>query len=171
MEVSQSISVENFSGSQLRPGLLELCSGSAILSFTAETMGFFSLPVDYERNKFTTHMPIIKMDLTEESTVEICIQLIRSGSIQVITAAVPCGTASRAREIPIPGGPKPLRSSEFPYGLPSLAGVDLVRVQLANLIYSNVHRILVEGHLSGCLCLEENPDKSLFWMLDEPNHL
>ena len=40
--------------------------------------------------------------------------------------APPCGTSSRARELP--NGPPPLRSLEFPDGLPSLSGLDALRV-------------------------------------------
>ena len=54
--------------------------------------------------------------------------------------APPCGTMSRAREIPLPQWlkdkgipePYPLRSTQHPQGLPGLDGTDLIKVQKAN---------------------------------------
>ena len=154
-----------------KPGFLELCAGSATLSFVAENKGFFAIPVDYSRNKFNPRIPVVKMDLTDRATVDICKELIRSGAVQVVTAAVPCGTASRAREIYMPNGPKPLRSELYPYGLPDLGESDWQRVEIANIIYANVHEILLEADLHHCLCLLENPANSLYYHLDEPKHL
>ena len=162
---------DRFSGSISRPGFLELCAGSANLSFTAEQAGFFALPIDYSRNKFIPKVPVIKLDLTEGHTVDICKDLIQTGTVQVVTAAVPCGTCSRAREIYIPGGPKPLRSDDHPYGLPWLSGVDLARVETANVIYANVHEILLFADKYGCISFEENPGNSIFFLLDEPQEL
>ena len=154
-----------------RPGLLELCSGSATLSYVADFKGFFAVPIDYGRNKFQPRLPTIKMDLADYDSVDICCDLIRSGSIQVVTAAVPCGTASRAREIPIPNGPRPLRTESHPYGIPGLTPAELLRVETANKIYANVHKILLVADSCGCICFVENPRNSLFFCLDEPKHL
>ena len=159
-------------GNHPRPGILELCAGSATLSWVADQEGFFAIPVDYSRNKFQTKLPVTKMDLTSKDSVKICVELIRTGTIQVVTAAVPCGTASRAREIYIgPNGPKPLRSEAYPYGLPGLEGLDLTRVEIANVIYAHVHEILLVAESCDCLCLVENPKESLYYFLDEPIHL
>ena len=53
-----------------------------------------------------------------------------------------CSTASKAREKPNKvlekAGfrvPKPLRSAEYPLGLPNLSGTDLVRTHAANQVY------------------------------------
>lgn len=155
----------------IRPGILELCAGSATLSYVAEKLGFFAVPVDYSRNKFQPKIPTVKLNLAEDDSVSICIDLILSGSIQVVTAAIPCGTASRAREIYIPGGPKPLRSDTEPYGLANLSGTDLLRVETANRIYSNASKILLFASEMGCICFAENPDRSLVWQLTEYKHL
>ena len=161
--LNDPISGPNFA----KAGLLELCAGSATLSYTAEKMGFFAVPVDYERNKFQSKLPTIKLNLADECSVKICTDLIDSGKIQVVTAAVPCGTASRAREIYIPGGPVPLRSEEYPYGLPDLRECDHTRVVIANRIYANTYVIITYADSKGCLCFVENPDKSYLWLLDE----
>ena len=156
-----------FSSSGSKPGFLELCAGSAILSYTADALGFFAIPVDYDRNKFVPKIPVVKMNLADDDCVTICSELIQSGIVQVVTAAIPCGTASRAREIYIPGGPVPLRSQQFPYGLPDLVGVELMRVETASRIYANCSKILRVAHFYDCIALAENPDKSLVWILQE----
>ncbi len=88
------------------------------------------MPVDYSRNKLGPTVPKVTLDLTKRESVKVTKQLIATGSIQVATAAVPCGTARRAREIFIPGGPRPLRSDFSPYGLPRPSGLDRVRVKM-----------------------------------------
>jgi hypothetical protein len=58
--------------------------------------------------------------------------------VKGVFVAPPCGTASAARNIDIPGEdpPKPLRSFEQPDGISGLSGLDLVRVSAANVLYS-----------------------------------
>ena len=93
-------------------------------------------------------------------------------SIRHIHAAPPCGTCSAAREKPIPAferlgfpSPKPLRSAQYPYGLPTLNGLDQVRVEAANTLYALVDRLV---RLACALKLSisvENPANSWFWSL------
>lgn len=55
-------------------------------------------------------------------------------------------TSSRAREIPTdgdPNAPKPLRSPQFPEGLPGLAPKDQQRASLANAVYSACARWII----------------------------
>ena len=146
-----------------------MCAGSAILSFTAENAGFFAIPVDYSMNKFQPKVSTVRLDLADESCVDICCDAIQAGCIQVVTAAIPCGTASRARDLP--NGPPPLRSLEYPYGLPSLSGVNRVRAEKANRIYANAARILAFAHGYDCISLAENPDRAYTWILTEFLHL
>ena len=85
---------------------------------------------------------------------------VENGSI----SRVPCGTSSRAREIPISGGgPRPLRSEERPQGLPWLTPRERQRVDSANQIYAfAVSLILLCEQLSKAWTLEQ-PYRSLFW--------
>lgn len=47
-----------------------------------------------------------------------------------------CGTASRARDIRrFDGDPAPLRSNDYPEGLPDLTDNDKMGLQLANLLF------------------------------------
>jgi len=66
--------------------------------------------------------------------------------LEVIWAGIPCGTCSRAREIPITirgsPGPKPLRSAEFPRGLPNLAPWAQLKVSKVNHIYDFVASLI-----------------------------
>ena len=89
--------------------------------------------------------------------------LIDAGHVEVIMAAVPCGTSSRALEIPIKGGPTPMRSEEFPRGLPGLNAVQQLRVSKANDIYDNVAVIFDHMISIGGLCGVENPWRSWLW--------
>ena len=114
-------------------------------------------------------MTTVRLDLADESSVDICCDAIQSGVVQVVTAAIPCGTASRARELP--NGPPPLRSDEFPYGLPTLEGVSKLRVEKANRIYANAVRILVFANSFECIAFAENPDRAITWLLNELRYL
>ena len=120
-------------------------------------------------NKFQPKIATVRLDLADDACVDICCDAIQSGVIQVVTAAIPCGTASRARDLP--NGPPPLRSLDHPYGLPSLAGLNKVRVEKANSIYANAGRILSFANSFDCIALAKNPDRAYTWILDEFLHL
>ena len=86
-----------------------------------------------------------------------------------IHLAPPCGTASAARGIPVPGCPEdmqptPLRSKEFPNGLPGLAGLNLLKVEKANSLYRATFKIVEFCVLHKILVSIENPLNSLFWL-------
>ena len=108
--------------SVVRPIFMEVCAGSAILSFFMSTLskeGVQVLPIDNEANRHSQKVPILKLDLRQKPQVQLLIQLIRAGSVAGAHFAPPCGTCSRAREIPLKGGggPKPLRTETEPFGI------------------------------------------------------
>ncbi len=82
-----------------------------------------------------------------------------------IASAMSCATKSRARERQ--PGPPPLRSVEFPHGLPDLSNRNLLRVSQDN--FSSDYAIALQhwGHKHGLACFRENPLRSLHW--DDPN--
>ena len=97
-----------------------------------------------------------------------------SGKADAVMLAPPCGTASRAREIPIPRRhklrkgmqPTPLRSEHSPMGIPGLRGVAKLKVMTANRLYAFARRVID-------LCVEmdipvicQNPRRSLMWLTD-----
>ena len=81
--------------------------------------------------------------------------------------APPCGSASRARSIPLkrksPGDPRPLRSDKHPNGLPNLLFVDRIKVSKANKLYHLTARLVQWATEQGCLFCVENPQFSYFW--------
>ena len=91
-------------------------------------------------------------------------------NILLVHLAPPCGTCSAAtskrhKSLEAAGYnlPKPLRSKEYPMGLPSLRGLDAAKVTSANALYEVTFQIA-----SSCIDLQltvsiENPENSLFW--------
>jgi hypothetical protein len=99
--------------------------------------------------------------------------MLKEVDVAYIHAAVPCGTASRARDKPIPSKflragapqPRPLRSEKWPRGLPGLSSNEEMRVKMANEIYDFVCLLFIEYHHK-LLWTLENPFNSYFWMVD-----
>ena len=155
---------------QSTAGALELFAGSCKLSKCLKEHGFRACGVDHKRCKNRVG-PCVVMDLTNESGKEFVLASLESGQTTCVPMAPPCGTASRAREkklsarlkrLGVPE-PKPLRSPEFPMGLPGLSGKDAIRVSLANKCYQTaaaVFRKCVELNLP---CFIENPKGSRLW--------
>ena len=81
--------------------------------------------------------------------------------VSFIAAAMSCSTKSRACEKP--PGPRPLRSDQFPRGLPDLHGSDLHRVQADNEASDFALALQQWGADYGLGCLRENPLNSLHW--------
>ena len=86
----------------------------------------------------------------------------------LVSAAIDCSTKSRVREIKLSGGrgPRPLRSTQFPRGLPQLAVHEASRVASDNACSDfllAVQHVLAE-HGRGAF--RENPSNSLHW--DDP---
>jgi hypothetical protein len=158
------------STSMLKPIALELCAGSAKLSFGLKSAGFSVVPVDHARNKHKPWLPTITIDLADTLESQIVSELCHSAQpLEVIWAGIPCGTCSRAREIPITirgmPGPKPLRSAEFPRGLPNLAPWDQLKVSKANHIYDFVASLIHQLIQSIKIIIIENPRGSWLWEL------
>ena len=85
---------------------------------------------------------------------------------------VPCGTASRAREIPHPSGPPPLRTLAEPWGrtdvhLDTLQAGGEAKVRQANLVYEAMLHAIAVLQQRGAHWVIENPLRSLLWELPE----
>ena len=147
--------------------MIEICAGSAILSLHMQAKGLHVIPIDYVRNTHRPFVPIVVLDLADDVQCGIVLSLIRSGYVSLSSLGVPCGTCSAARDISLKNGrgPVPLRSKEFPMGLPGLSQINQERVAKANAVYMNAARIINEALLHGGLVIIENPLNSLLWSI------
>ena len=66
--------------------------------------GFAPLPIDWHGNKQRQRMSIVKLDLSNANQVSIIKDLVKAGSVFIVWAGIPCGTASKVREIPLADG-------------------------------------------------------------------
>ena len=175
---------------------VEIFCGSGALSAAAIRRGCVTTPVDHRSNRRKQQAHALNLELTDPGAIAVIIGIIdkycemaahdaREHSTDGQGARVhvhfppPCGTCSRAREIPLAhGGPQPLWSETYPEGLPSLTDTGLAKVQAANALYDMVADIVThiqdQAHL--LTWSVENPTNSLMWwlprmaaLLDEPS--
>jgi hypothetical protein len=163
---------KKFTGKTLHDLLfVEIFAGTARLSKVAREHGLGILPVDKTAAR-ASQIFIANYDLTspEEMSSLLCLLETEKDRILAIHLAPACGTASKAREkklwnfrnkgFKVPG---PLRSKAKPMGLDSLAGLDKIRTESANIVYSATAAIIKFCILNCILCSLENPENSLFW--------
>ena len=151
------------------PFVIELFCGTGRVTAALNHLGLqHSFGVDHARK---TAAPFKQIDLTSTDGVALLHAWVQSPYLAGIHAAPPCGTCSRAREIPVWGpngqnvGPPPLRSADHPEGLPGLSGVNLERVSQANALYENLADCIrwVRCHKPHAMIVVENPANSWFW--------
>ena len=145
---------------------LELYAGSARLTATVAAAGLLSLGVDSFRNRHKKLGCIATFDLTQTGQQAILFDLLEGGAVDVVHAAPPCGTGSRAREVRLTKhhhGPPPLRSETYPYGLPDISSDDKLRVEAANKLWEFTAAYLIAADSKGCLCSGENPVNAYLW--------
>ena len=131
--------------------------------------GFEVISVDHKVGH--PFAPIVSLDLTTDTGRQILSRLLQHPRLFAIHMGLPCGTASRAREKPIPqelkeqGVPSPpqLRSAENPLGMPGLSELNQKKVDSANALYSLAIDILVEVIPRGVVVSIENPWNSWMW--------
>ena len=106
-----------------------------------------------------------QLDLTKESDQELLDEWLASPQLLWVHLAPVCGTASQAREIKRNFScPRPLRSLDFPHGLPSLSDKELQRVTLANTLFEYSCIVFERCIKRGVLVTMENPRSSYFWV-------
>ena len=147
--------------------ILEICAGSARLTKAAREHGFKGLAFDHSDIR-SCGIEICNFDLADPQQLQDLLHFItiEAPNIAVIWIAPSCGTASRARERPLPGnmeGPKPLRSKEQPDSIDGLQGVAKLKVEKANQLYDAVSIIAVHAHALDICVAIENPANSHFW--------
>ena len=113
--------------------------------------------------------PTSKVDLCKKENQEMVLQWLDERKIDGVMLAPPCGTSSRAREIPVfqsgqkRRAPQPLRSARYPNGLPTLRGLDALKVKLANKLYAFTRRVIDKCVQLDIPFICENPLRSWMW--------
>ena len=152
---------------------IEIFSGSGRLTAAIRKLGMRAVAVD--RSAQRTKGPVTILDLTKPDDLRYLLNFIESekDNIMLVHLAPPCGTASAARnrrhkhleeagfDLPVP-----LRSKEFPMGLPTLRGLDLTKVSLANDLYWATLAIAEKCIQLNITVSIENPENSLFWLTE-----
>lgn len=147
---------------------LEIFAGSCRLSKACKEAGLRCTAVDKDPKR-SEQFPVYICDLGDAEQFDLLKSYIEAEkeSILHVHFAPGCGTASRAREKPIPGDPdppRPLRSDSFPDGLPNLTAEEQQRVETANSSYRAMCTlILFLVSLSISISIE-NPKNSILWL-------
>ena len=148
---------------------LEVFAGSANLSEAMRRKGLLVHAVDDKprrRSKVSIHV----LDLTRDNDVDVLLDMATHANIGSAHFAPPCGTASKARERPLPEGmesirAEPLRSATQPLGVSGLANLDSKRVAAANRLYALTLCVLCILVSRGASVSVENPRNSYFWII------
>lgn len=147
--------------------MLELCCGTAGLTASFKRCGLaHCVAVDKIKSR-GAKASVTQLDLTDFKVQRMIIQWLHHPWVIGLFWAPPCGTASAARQIEIPGepGPKPLRSVLSPDGLENLSDLDSLRVSQANILYAFCAESMDVCVLLGKPTMCENPRNSLFWLV------
>ena len=110
---------------------------------------------------------ITQLDLTSPEDLHYLLDFIKAEAhnIFAIHLAPPCGTSSQARNKPIPGcppelTPQVLRDAQHPMGVPSLAGLDKVKVE--NCLYFATENHFFAVHQFGNCTKHRKPTQVTF---------
>ena len=147
--------------------IVEIFAGTAKVTAELRKIGMSSaLGTDHIRHKQAAAQVVVA-DLATEEGVSLLMQWLADEHVVGLFIAPPCGSASRARSIPLkrksPGDPRPLRSDKHPNGLPNLLFIDRIKVSKANKLYHLTARLVQWAIEQGCLFCVENPQFSYFW--------
>lgn len=145
--------------------MIELFAGGAVLTAMAKSCGLqSSLAIDKVKRR-NCRASIIQLDLLQDDHKALLDEWLGSPLLVWVHIAPVCGTSSRARDIQVePDDPLPLRSCDFPEGLPDLSENDALRVKFANLLYQYACKVFQFAATRGILVTMENPSRSYFWM-------
>ena len=145
------------------PLLIELCAGSAVLSQTAMTRGFATMPVDRAHNRHTPKCKLVNLDLTQSHSWQVLRFVLESRRVAMVFVAPPCGTCSAARHFR--PGPPVLRTLAHQWGVPWASATDFVKLKAANAIYKHLCAFIEDCESRNIPWCIENPTNSSFWSL------
>ena len=152
--------------------LLDIFSGTAGVTAAFLQLGGEALGLDHLVDKNRVKGPVSKVDLCKKQNQQLVLQLqwLDEGKVDAVMLAPPCGTSSRTREIPIIDkkarrrpAPRPLRSQRWPDGIPSLKGLDAMKVRLANKLCSFTRRVIDKCCELRVQFICENLQRSWMW--------
>ena len=151
--------------------MLELFCGTAGVCAQFRLLGGKALGIDHHLKRGKLKAAAVKLDLTQQWVQDLVERELRLGRVEAVHMGPPCGTASKARNIPIrkklrragAPNPQPLRSSKFPEGFPWLKGISKAKVASANILYEFAAKIANICEQCGILFTIENPQNSLMW--------
>lgn len=167
-EVTQGEGPTFEQGDKLPPFLLELFCGTAGVCAQFRTLGGRALGIDHHLKRTKLKAAAVKLDLTQMWVQELIEREIKLKRVAAVHMGPPCGTSSKARNIPIKRklraqgapNPQPLRSSKFPLGFPWLKGLNKVKVQAANQLYEFAAKVATLCNDCDVLVTIENPANS-----------
>lgn len=137
---------------------IELFCGSGNLTYAMKHVFPDSFGVDHKVSK--QRVKTICLDLSIEANQQLVEQWCLSGCCLWVHWGIPCGTASRARFRRLSRrshGPPPLRTDRWPDGVPSLTGLNLVRVRLSNRLYAFMAYLIPKLQAHNVVWTVENP--------------
>ena len=156
-------------------GAIEICCGHAGITAVLCDAGLDAIGIDWKRNRHCPEVPIVTADLTTEESQTFVCKLIQQEHVLYVHLAPPCGTYTRAREIPIPQwkldkypgmpNPQPLRTVDLPAGLPpeSMSKTDAIKVEKGNILSNFCASVAKYCIDNSKLFSIENPTRSIIW--------
>ncbi|CAE7280308.1 NaCP60E [Symbiodinium sp. CCMP2592] len=146
--------------------ILELCAGQAVLSRTADSLGFRTLAVDNNQFRWPSKH-VLCLDLCDPANIDYLLEIISAekSKLAMVFLSLPSGTTSVSRGKHIKKWeergyqlPVELRSSSHPDMLPGLSSQDRKRVGDANQLYFETARLVMASVGQDVLTVVENPD-------------
>ena len=158
------------SGYKDTPIFIEACAGCGILSSMVQRKGFQIIPIDCPRNRHIPKCRLVILDLTTPHADQLLRRIVEDHNVACVHIALPCGTCSKARGIPLPDGspgPPPLRDANNLHGIKGLSATDAAKVQAANELYAWADRFIQFLQSRRVHWTIENPTNSWLWELPE----
>ena len=113
-------------------------------------MGFTALSIDIIFHKELG-------DLGRPETMDFFLKALQSGMLVGWVAGPPCETWSKARKHELPGGPRPVRSQQMPFGLQDLTYKEHIQVSIGSLLLGISFTLFWYSVLSGATAVIEHP--------------
>ena len=146
------------------PLIVEVFAGSARVTECCRELGLRADAIDHKPHALSKVQPLL-LDLTSEDGRRGLRSVLAHPDLRAVWWAPPCGTASKARCIPldVPNAPRPLRTEESPDGVAGLTPLEQARVDSANTLYHLLADSVIHTIKKGVIHVVENPRSSLFW--------